>query len=332
MTLEYRFAHLHYVLYDRRPSGQIVRLHLGAVPSGWPAREQAGLRTTARWTMSRNSARKWKPGGEQRDTQTVVMMGVPRSFQFRMNSRSSSILTCWMSLLRFSSDVPDSRKLDGKSEKTRWCLESFGPHFFNNMSLDQGWANSLTGGVTCSSGADQVYPWSAIVTLPHTTTCYHFLICSWGLLKWHTIKHNGWTNSQTASRQEVARRRADIRCTSEAEDVEQHSSDLVVGAVRVEQHGQQGPHGVLHLHTIRIWSHGQVLHKRTQTLLFFNLYWHEEHLKYICMLACWCIFACALIKDPFFHMWTCQTSTSYFKSCTRTQQVRPFLLTSVLCG
>lgn len=49
-----------------------------------------------------------KPRQERRDTQTVVMIGAPRSFQFRMNSRSSSIFTCWMSLLRFSSDVPDS--------------------------------------------------------------------------------------------------------------------------------------------------------------------------------------------------------------------------------
>lgn len=65
MTQEYRFAHLHYILYDRRPSGQTVRLGLGSVPSGWLAREQAGLQTTARWTMSRNSAWKCKPGGEQ---------------------------------------------------------------------------------------------------------------------------------------------------------------------------------------------------------------------------------------------------------------------------
>ena len=41
-------------------------------------------------------------------------------------------------------------------------------------------------------------------------------------------------------------------CTTEAEDVEQHSSDLVVGAVWVEQHGQQGPHGILHLHPVHV--------------------------------------------------------------------------------
>lgn len=70
--------------------------------------------------------------GEQRDTRTVVMMGAPSSVQFRMNSRSSSILTCWMSLLRFSSDVPDSRGLDVRGEKSRWSFESSGPHFFND--------------------------------------------------------------------------------------------------------------------------------------------------------------------------------------------------------
>lgn len=41
-------------------------------------------------------------------------------------------------------------------------------------------------------------------------------------------------------------------CTAEAEDVQQHSSDLVVGAVRVEQHRQQCPHGILNLHPFHI--------------------------------------------------------------------------------
>lgn len=48
--------------------------------------------------------------------------------------------------------------------------------------------------------------------------------------------------------------------TSKAENVEQHSSDLVLGAVGVEQHRQQGPHGILHLYTVHIWAHCQVLH------------------------------------------------------------------------
>lgn len=41
-------------------------------------------------------------------------------------------------------------------------------------------------------------------------------------------------------------------CTADAEDVQQHSSDLVVGAVWVEQHRQQGPHGILHLYPIHV--------------------------------------------------------------------------------
>lgn len=48
--------------------------------------------------------------------------------------------------------------------------------------------------------------------------------------------------------------------TIEAEDVEQHSSDLVVGAVRVEQHRQQGPHGIFDLHPIHVCPHCKVLH------------------------------------------------------------------------
>lgn len=51
--------------------------------------------------------------------------------------------------------------------------------------------------------------------------------------------------------------------TSKAENVEQHSSDLVLGAVGVEQHRQQGPHGILHLHTVHIRAHCQVLHGDT---------------------------------------------------------------------
>lgn len=37
---------------------------------------------------------------------TDVMIGTSSSCQFRINSRSSSIFTCWMSLLKFSSVVP----------------------------------------------------------------------------------------------------------------------------------------------------------------------------------------------------------------------------------
>lgn len=50
---------------------------------------------------------------------------------------------------------------------------------------------------------------------------------------------------------------------SKAENVEQHSSDLVLGAVGVEQHRQQGPHGILHLYTVHIRAHCQVLHGDT---------------------------------------------------------------------
>lgn len=39
------------------------------------------------------------------------MIVTPSSFQLRINSRSSSIFTCWMSLLKFSSVVP----VDGKN-------------------------------------------------------------------------------------------------------------------------------------------------------------------------------------------------------------------------
>lgn len=44
----------------------------------------------------------------------------------------------------------------------------------------------------------------------------------------------------------------EAQCTVDAEDVEQHSSDLVVGAVRVEQHWQQSPHGIFHLHPLNV--------------------------------------------------------------------------------
>lgn len=57
--------------------------------------------------------KKWKGAHHQESTvkvscspHTAVMIGTPSSFQLRMNSRSSSIFTCWMSLLKFSSVVP----------------------------------------------------------------------------------------------------------------------------------------------------------------------------------------------------------------------------------
>lgn len=50
-------------------------------------------------------------------------------------------------------------------------------------------------------------------------------------------------------------------CTAKAEDVEQHRSDLVVGAVWVEQHRQQGPHGILHLHPVHVGPHCKVLNR-----------------------------------------------------------------------
>lgn len=38
-------THLHYVFYDRRPSGKIVRLILGTIPPGWLAGKQTRLET-----------------------------------------------------------------------------------------------------------------------------------------------------------------------------------------------------------------------------------------------------------------------------------------------
>ncbi len=63
------------------------------------------------------------------------------------------------------------------------------------------------------------------------------------------------TTLQNADEQTVKRDQSaagEVWRTVEAEDVEQHSSDLVVGGVWVEQHRQQGPHGILHLHPIHV--------------------------------------------------------------------------------
>lgn len=49
--------------------------------------------------------------------------------------------------------------------------------------------------------------------------------------------------------------------TSKTEDVQQHSSDLVMGAVWMEQHREQGSHGIFHLYPIHIWAHCKVLHR-----------------------------------------------------------------------
>lgn len=119
-------------------------------------------------------------------THTAVIIGTPSSFQLRMNSRSSSIFTCWMSLLKFSSVVPVGRQ-HHHSENV---------NFFITTVNDE----------------------SAEMSMP---------------------------------------------CTSKAENVEQHSSDLVLGAVWVEQYRQQGPHGILHLYTFHIWAHSKVLHRDT---------------------------------------------------------------------
>lgn len=40
--------------------------------------------------------------------------------------------------------------------------------------------------------------------------------------------------------------------TVEAEDVEKHRSDLVVGTVLVEQDRKQSPHGISHLHPVHV--------------------------------------------------------------------------------
>lgn len=57
-----------------------------------------------------------------------------------------------------------------------------------------------------------------------------------------------------------------MRSTVETEDVEQHGTDLIVGAVGVQQDGQQRPHGVLHLLTFYVRTVGKVLQARKCTV------------------------------------------------------------------
>lgn len=54
--------------------------------------------------------------------------------------------------------------------------------------------------------------------------------------------------------------------TVEAEDVEQHGTDLVMGAVGVQQDGQQCPHRVLHLLTFYVSTDGKVLQTQKCTV------------------------------------------------------------------
>lgn len=46
-------TYLHHIFYDRSPSGQVVRLLLGTIPSDCFAREYARLKTKAQETISR---------------------------------------------------------------------------------------------------------------------------------------------------------------------------------------------------------------------------------------------------------------------------------------
>lgn len=194
---KYGFTDLHDIFYDWSPSGKVVLLLLGAIPSVWFAREETRLKKENKKRPT-TGLKKWnciyfcksqpsatatfneeKPKQQIKDVlpRTDVMIGTPSSFQFSMNSRSSSILTCWISLLKFSSVVPVWSK-----NKPKW----------------KSWlaANVQFSNVLCVFGLDVI------------------------------LGEND---------------------TIEAEDVEQHSSDLVVGAVRVEQHRQQSPHRIFHL-------------------------------------------------------------------------------------
>lgn len=47
-------THLHYVFYDRRPSGKIVRLILGTIPPGWLAGKQTRLETREEEIINNN--------------------------------------------------------------------------------------------------------------------------------------------------------------------------------------------------------------------------------------------------------------------------------------
>lgn len=185
--------------------------------SSWERSRRVVLRELNNVDYKRKVHKKWKKTNDKSaanwrsiesvfscSAHTDVMIGTPSSFQFRINSRSSSIFTCWMSLFKFSSVVPVSVK------------------------------NSLLGlhppsQITSRKGLGQQRNWPL------------------------AIKQQHW-------------------CTIEAEDVEQHCSDLVIGAVLVEQHRQQGSHGIFHFHPVNIWPHRKVLHG-DKTLLICPLSW-----------------------------------------------------------
>lgn len=78
-----------------------LRLDLREKKLGYEEQKQRWARSAVKYVT-----KKWKGAHQQLRSHTAVMIGTPSSFQLRMNSRSSSIFTCWMSLLKFSSVVP----------------------------------------------------------------------------------------------------------------------------------------------------------------------------------------------------------------------------------
>jgi len=115
------FTDLHHIFYNWSPSRQVVLLLLGTIPPGSFSRKETWLQPKVQkdhqhdYNKKRNCSVKAQPSATNSfvneiilsfTPHTAVMMGTPSSFQFRINSRSSSILTCWISLFKFSSVVP----------------------------------------------------------------------------------------------------------------------------------------------------------------------------------------------------------------------------------
>lgn len=141
-------THFHYIFHDGCPSGKIVFFLVGTITSSGFARKQTGLERraegTIRWSTDKKTEVERGTRQECGNTEllddirtvselqwqyqllaasffsllTVVMIGTPSSFQFRMNSRSSSIFTCWISLFKFSSVVPVYTQQTNHSENT----------------------------------------------------------------------------------------------------------------------------------------------------------------------------------------------------------------------
>lgn len=121
-------THLHYILYDWCPSGKIVRFILGTIPSTRFAWEETRLwrtKATLSHISSKICEKEIKRSTSSRvkfKSHTAVMIGTPSSFQLRMNSRSSSIFTCWISLLKFSSVVPVQWKSNQLYFYCKWLI------------------------------------------------------------------------------------------------------------------------------------------------------------------------------------------------------------------